>query len=247
MKKPLFIIIIIGLTAYLYASVTSLFYTANTLYEQEKYKEAIDKYEEILKEGYASGSLYYNLGNCYFKLGMLGKTILYYERAKRLMPRDPELIFNYNYVCSLLEDKIETPRKNWIIKKLDFIIYLLSLGRWIGLTAIIWLVFILSAITAVYFTSFRKVFKYIGIISVILLCIGLTNIAILYRETQSPQAIVLSKEIPVRYGPGEGEVEAFILHEGTKASIKKTNGEWTQIKLPDGKSGWLPQGAVEKI
>lgn len=250
MKKLTFIITI-GFALSLYAAapdrITNLFYTGNTLYEQDKYKEAVEKYEEIIKDGYASGPLYYNLGNCCFKLGLLGKTILYYERAKRFIPGDPELRFNLNYVYSLLEDKIEVPRRNWIMRKLNSIIHCLSLGKWIGLTATIWLIFSILAIIAVFSVRFRRAFKYIGIISAILLIIGFANILILYNEYSSAQAIILSKEIPVRYGPGEGEVEAFLLHEGTKVAIKKHQGEWAQIQLPDGKTGWLLQNTVEEI
>lgn len=251
MRKLLFIIIIFGFTASLYAAVpdriTNLFYTGNTLYEQDRYKEAIEKYEEIIKAGYSSGPLYYNLGNCYFKLGQLGKTILYYERAKQFIPKDPELNFNLNYVKSLLEDKIEAPYRNWLQRKLYSMVYFFNLSTWIGFTVIVWSIFIISGIIAVLAIGFRKGFKYIGIISAVLLIIGFSSTLILYSESSSPQAIILSKEIPVRYGPGEGEVEAFLLHEGTKVTIKKHQEEWIQVQLSDGKTGWLPQHAVEKI
>lgn len=252
-KKILILIIftLALLITSLYAAVpdkaTNLFYTGNALYEQGKYEEAVEKYKEIIEEGYAFSSLYYNLGNCYFKLGLLGKTILYYERAKQINPGDPELNFNLNYVHSLLKDKTEVPRKNWIMRKLNSTIHSLSLGKWIGLSALIWLVLSISAIIAVFSARFRKAFKYIGIISLFLLIIGFINIFVLLSESASPQAVVLSKEVPVRYGPGEGEVEAFLLHEGTKVAVKAQKGAWLQMRLPDGKTGWLPQNAVEKI
>lgn len=251
--KTLFITIIITIciATFLYAGtpdkILHLFYSANSLYEEGKYKDAIEKYENIIEEKYTSGPLYYNLGNCYFKLGALGKTILYYERAKRLMPNDPELKFNYKYVRSLLEDKIRSPHKNWLTKKFITITRFLSLSKWIGLTITIWLIFIILAIIAVSCISCRKAFKYIGISTLVVIFICVSIILNLYYKNCSKQAVILAKEVPIRYGPGEALVEAFLLHEGTLAAIKNYQGNWVQIQLVDGKSGWLPKDTLEEI
>ena len=56
------------------------FKTANQFYKEGKYLEAIKAYEEIVDDGgLESGAIYYNLGNSYFRLRNLGKTILNYE------------------------------------------------------------------------------------------------------------------------------------------------------------------------
>jgi tetratricopeptide (TPR) repeat protein len=49
---------------------------ANKLYEQNKFAEARDAYETILRNGYSNGELYYNLGNAYYKSGNIAKAIL---------------------------------------------------------------------------------------------------------------------------------------------------------------------------
>ena len=51
-------------------------------------------YEQVSKNGYESPALYYNLGNCYFKLHNLPAAILSYERARRLAPRDEDIAYN---------------------------------------------------------------------------------------------------------------------------------------------------------
>ena len=44
-------------------------------------------YERIIREGgISNGYLYYNLGNCYLVQGEIGKAILNYRRAERLIP-----------------------------------------------------------------------------------------------------------------------------------------------------------------
>lgn len=227
--------------------LTSIFYSANKLYEQGKYEEAAGEYKKIIDMGYQSGPLYYNLGNCYFKLGFLGKTILYYEKAKRLIPDNPELRFNYNYVQSLLIDKIQTPKNIWFSRYFLKIAKYLSFGRWLGFIIMIWLLLIILLVLNIFISGYKKLFRYIGILLCAIFIISAICAIIQYSTYASPTAIITEKEVPVRYGPGEAEVEAFLLHEGTKTAVIKEKDNWYQIQLPDGKTGWLPKDAIEII
>src|SRR4029077_19623718 len=58
--------------------------------------------------GHESGPVYFNLGNAYFRAGNPGRAILNYERARRLMPRDPDLHANLGFARPGGEDE-ETP------------------------------------------------------------------------------------------------------------------------------------------
>ena len=225
----------------------NLFYSANKLYQEGKYQQAADEYNKILTGGRQSGPLYYNLGNCYFKLGLLGKTILFYEKAKRLIPYDPELEFNYHYVHSLLKDKITAPRSIWLIQKYRAFMQLFSFSQWLVLSIICWLLLIAVLTATVSLPGPKRFLRYAAICLLALLLIAVISAVYRYQTAQKAAAIVLAKEIPVRYGPGEGEVEAFLLHEGCKVTVKKESGNWYQIQLPDGKSGWLPKNMVGKI
>lgn len=94
------------------ADPNKLFYSANSSYEKREYSKAIEEYNKILDLGIDSGPLYYNMGNSYFKSGKLGMAILYYAKARRLMPYDSDLKANLNYARSLVETSAaETPVK----------------------------------------------------------------------------------------------------------------------------------------
>lgn len=227
--------------------LTSAFYSANKLYENGGYEESLKEYSKILDSGYESGTLYYNIGNCYFKLGSIGKTILSYERAKRLIPDDPELKYNYNYVQTLLRDKIESQKKNWFNGKPLNIAESLTLGKWLGFILILWILLICSITINIFLPKFIKIIKYLFIGFSTITIISIICAIIQFNIYSIPTAIILSKETHIRYGPGEAEVEAFVLHEGTKVIIKNAQENWYQIQLPDGKSGWLPKDTVEKI
>jgi tetratricopeptide (TPR) repeat protein len=44
------------------------FEKGNALYKTGKYEQAIDAYGSVLKTNQHSSELYFNLGNCYYKL-----------------------------------------------------------------------------------------------------------------------------------------------------------------------------------
>ena len=72
MKKILFLIFSISTVLYLNAQeADSLLVKANKLYTEGRYQDAIDTYENILKLGYESPELYYNLGNTYYKQNVI--------------------------------------------------------------------------------------------------------------------------------------------------------------------------------
>ena len=71
-----------------------LFKEANELYQQNDIAGAQSTFESILAAGINSSELYYNLANCYYKTGAIPNAILYYEKALKLTPNDPDIAFN---------------------------------------------------------------------------------------------------------------------------------------------------------
>ena len=57
------------------------FLSANDLYKNNKFEEAINVYHKIESQGLESSELYYNLGNSYYKLNKVGPSIYYYEKS----------------------------------------------------------------------------------------------------------------------------------------------------------------------
>lgn len=60
----------------------------------KKLEEAALQYEIILSKGFRHGQIHYNLGNTYYRLGEVGKAILNYRKAERLMPGNAEIKAN---------------------------------------------------------------------------------------------------------------------------------------------------------
>jgi len=61
-------------------------------------------------------------------------------------------------------------------------------------------------------------------------------------------AIVVASSVAVKSTPARNGTDLFILHEGTKVVI--TDGsmkDWKEIRLADGKEGWIESKKIELI
>src|SRR4030067_3096290 len=74
-----------------------LFQKANRFYDSGNFNSAIQSYHQLLDKGIKEATVYYNLGNAYFKARQLGKAILYYRKALKLAPRDKDIKTNLNF------------------------------------------------------------------------------------------------------------------------------------------------------
>ena len=72
----------------------------------EDYLESARSFESILKDGYQSGVVYYNLGNAYYRAGEYGRAILNYRKAKFFRPRDPYLAANLQQAISMAPGRL---------------------------------------------------------------------------------------------------------------------------------------------
>jgi hypothetical protein len=60
------------------------FDSANKLYDQVKYGEAVQVYEKLIESGVRAETVYFNLGNARFKSGQIGLAIAAWREAERL-------------------------------------------------------------------------------------------------------------------------------------------------------------------
>src|ERR1700757_2173564 len=70
------------------------FAKANQQFAQGHFKDAIAGYEGLVRTGQASGNVFYDLGNAYFRTGDFGRAILNYQRALALERHHPEATAN---------------------------------------------------------------------------------------------------------------------------------------------------------
>ncbi|MEL6822500.1 MAG: tetratricopeptide repeat protein [Calditrichota bacterium] len=218
------------------------FEQGNTAYRANDFAKALEWYNKILDTGYTGSALYYNIGNCYFKLEQVGPSILFYEKALRLAPGDEEIRFNLDLANSKVIDRIQQPPKLFIYRWWDSLVDAFSLGQLTWITAILF--FLLIAFYAVKLLLVdqlpESLIRY-GLIA--LLVLTLFSVLLLFSGANhygsERDAIVLVPRVNVLSAPGEQGNEVFVLHEGVKVWRSEQRGDWVRIELPDGKTGWI--------
>ena len=222
----------------------------DSAYMKNDYASAIQIYEALLNRGEAA-DIYYNLGNSYYKAGDIAKAILNYERALLLQPGNGDIRANLEIARSKTVDKVEPVPEIFFVSWTKSLINSMSVDSW----AVCGVVCFILLIVSLYLFIFYKqiVLKKAGFISGIVF-LAVTILANVFANQQKDElanrnsAIVINPSVTVRSTPSESGTSLFILHEGHKVGVKDGSmKDWKEIRLEDGKVGWVPASAIEII
>lgn len=200
-------------------------------YEQGKYPEASEKFQASLKQT-RSGEIFYDLGNSSFRSQKLGDAIFYYRSALEWLPRDADLKFNLSYARKKWdESKDPKVAGEWVWDYFPF-----SRTEALGVLGI--LTVIAFAIATTELLTNLKGLRWCrrGVLAVWLLW-GLGTILLVTSTGRF--GVVGVPEAKVYSGFGQNNALLFSLSEGTAFTVGEEQGDWVQIRLPDGKKGWL--------
>lgn len=223
---------------------------ADSAYTRGEYQQAIKDYEALLKQG-ASAALYYNLGNAYYRSENITRAVLNYERALLLSPGDRDIRFNLQIAQAKTIDKIVPESEMFFFTWYRSLVNLMSVDGW-ARTALVSLTLVIILLLVYLFSNLiwlRKIGFFGGI--VLLVLFALSNI-FAWQQKQNllfrKGAIVITPSVTVKSTPASNGTDLFILHEGTKVTI--TDGsmkDWKEIRIADGKEGWIEGKQLEEI
>lgn len=225
-------------------SAEEIFFEAGKAYKKGRFRKAIEKYNLLIKSGYINGHIYYNLGNAWFRLNRIGRAILNYERAKILIPRDPDLKFNLSYAQKKTIDEI--PHNRDILHTIFFWLDSLNLHEVFYTFAIINILFWGMLVAYLFFK--KDWIYYILITFLILWLISGSSCALKWYWIQTDnRAVILAKEESVLAGPHEGDTILFKLHEGAIVHYERSEDGWTLIHISIQKRGWIKNSDLGRI
>jgi len=215
------------------------------LERKENFNLALQEYIKLENEyhpAFGNGKLYYNIANTYFQLGDYPWSILYYNRALALMPRNEDIPHNLEIALSKLN--LSEPESNKTFRNLFFFHYMLSLPErleifffsgvallllisafiwnkkaWlkycIALIGTFWFIILLSLVYTRYFEPVKGV---------------MVQASDLYRDAGKQYAKVIPKPISA----------------GMKVKVldTKDRGRWLKVVTPDGQLGYVPLEAI---
>ncbi|MGB2958204.1 MAG: tetratricopeptide repeat protein [Bacteroidota bacterium] len=231
-------------------SPDQVFQQGNQMYQLGRLEEARGAYESIIATGYGSGELFYNLGNTYYRSGEIALAILSYERALRYMPQDDDVRHNLQLANLLITDRIEPTPQLFFLEFWDDLKNAISIQGTTWLAYLAYLLVIASLTLLLLARTYLA--KKIGMISVVVSLFLFASLLILFAAkladfTEESEAIVMEPVVTVKNSPDAGSSDAFVLHNGVKLEIVDAVNEWIEIRLADGKVGWIELSAVERI
>jgi len=242
---------------YLFLLISQVFFAqnsfekGNTLYKNGEYQQAIDVYENIIKEDkQQSAELYFNLGNSYYKLNKVAPSIYNYEKALVLKPNDPETLNNLKFAKKLTIDEIKEVPKVGFAKLIQNFTGIFNYNTWAKISVAIAFVFLLCFIG--YYFSQLTLSKRIYFIGMFILLVALfLSVAAGMSEKNhfdnDRPAIVFAEISEVRSEPQKAGSPIFLLHEGAKVYVKETLLNWKKIELTDGTEGWINSSTIKEV
>ncbi|MEW6062019.1 MAG: tetratricopeptide repeat protein [Bacteroidota bacterium] len=252
-RIPLFALFVLVSSSLVFSqteALTTVFEEANALYLEQKYTEAISKYELIIRNGYESGELYFNLGNAYYKSGKIQYAILNYERAAKFIPNDDDLQFNLRLANAHLIDKVEAIPELFIYEWANAVLTLFPLRTMVILMYVLFLLTLISFSIFLFAKTYeqKRYSLMAGIVFACLLIIGIANFTIQsYRESNTEYAIIMSDVANIKSAPDKSGNDLFVIHRGLKVQVLDEVNMWKKIRLADGKVGWIRKQEIEII
>ena len=223
---------------------------ADSAYTKENYEEALQKYA-LIADSVRDARLFYNLGCCYYRLDDMARSVLWFERAYLLNPGDHDIRFNLDMARSKTIDRITPRHEMFFVALYRQIVNLMSLQQWAVVCIVIFMLVLLS-LGLFFFSkhySLRKAGFYLSILFIILTVFG--NVCAFQQKSflrNRRSGIIMSPAVTVKSTPSENGNDLFVLHEGTKVYINDNEmKDWCEIKIADGKVGWIQRKEMELI
>ena len=238
-KKLLFLVLSISLGNVLLQAAD--LQQAEENYRQGHFATALGQYEQLLQLYPNDPNLYYNIGNCYFKMGSKGLATANYYRAFKLDPRDADIRHNLSLSLQTSGERFVPSGMPEVLHKAFF---WLTQSELQGLLYIaFWLVCTFVAIWL-----FKRRFGRFTLLLLIVFA-GLTG-WYLWRQPldNATLAVVAVPVAELRSGPGENFPASANIAQGHLLILEDSKDHWQQVVVKSqGIKGWMQNNSLEKI
>jgi len=250
MKRASLILLFAMLFGVISAATDSLFIKGNQLYQQGRYELALEQYRMILESGLESADLYYNMGNAAYRSNSIGYAILYFEKALKLDPSHEDASNNLEFASRYRVDTFEEVPELFIRTWMRAFLMRFSERTWSLVSLLLFALITLSVL--VYIFARPLLLKKVGFFTALIgIAIFISTFAAAIARHKSivhpDAAIILAPSVVVRSSPSDTGTELFILHEGTRIKVNEGVTGWQNIRVIDGREGWISSSDFESI
>ncbi|MCF8464270.1 MAG: tetratricopeptide repeat protein [Flavobacteriales bacterium] len=223
---------------------------ADQAFIDERYADAAKLYEEILAQEYVCAEIHYNLGNTYFKAGQIAPSVLHYERALKLAPKDEDIQLNLKLANMSVKDRVEEMPQLFFVTWWKAVLNTFSTDGW-AWSAVVALVLALGGFLLFRFSSeegMKRLTFYTGFVALIWFGFSIYAAQNNYnRAVHDNRAVVFAATVTAKSAPDQKGKDLFVIHEGLVVSTSDELNGWIRIKLSNGNVGWIPGNSVQPI
>jgi tetratricopeptide (TPR) repeat protein len=236
----LLLLLVIGNAPTFASSAEESFQAANRLYEQGRYAEAAEAYQQMADSGPANATLWFNLGNARYQAGELGRAIAAFSRAQRLAPGDSEILNNLRMARLKAGHKPD--------ESLASLLGRIPPNVWAVLTGLAFsLWFALRAWTE-WKPERKPAFRNARwVLAFATLGLGTATVLVAHDQLWTRRVIVVQPEAVIRRGPLADSQSKSTPTDGTELTVTGRKDEWLQVQAEDGLTGWILERQTEPL
>jgi tetratricopeptide (TPR) repeat protein len=244
-----FILILLGIWLSIECSVTKageqatqLFSHAVEAYASADYQKALGLFKQLEQQQLATKEVYFNLGNCYYKLDSIGRAIQYYEKARKHGMSGKDIEHNLLLAGTKTIDKIEPEPIFFFGRMWNSFVNVGGTNFHLTIALVLWILVLVLISLAIYVgsSSMRGFLIVSGLVLTLFTLIFIASGYSRYRHNNVLQSAVVVSNLSAVYSePSERSTQLFMLHEGSVFDILDEEKGFLKIKLKNGKTGWL--------
>jgi tetratricopeptide (TPR) repeat protein len=228
----------------------ALFLNAQSAYKSQDYSKAISAYQQILANEVTAPEVFYNLGNCYFKIDSIGKAIQYYEKARKLISDDEDLMHNLKMAHNRTVDKIEPMPEFVVTSTWKNIVNFKTADTWANY-ALLNFAFVFISLMLFQLAKQPSLKKTFFGLSLLLMLVTTMFYMLAKSRTNADnsinQGVVIIGSAAIKSAPQSASTDLFVIHEGTVFKILENQNDWLKIRLDNGNLGWIEKKAIGEI
>jgi len=246
MNRFILIILLAVLSLPASASTEQLWQRGNEFYRQKQYDSAVACFNRVQEEIPENAAVYYNLGNAYYRLNNIGMAVLNYQRALNIDPdykaASDNLLLAESRISNYIQEVPDLFFVQWwhtltsgananLLGIVSLCLFLLLLGlillRWLKNPAWFRPQFV-GGLIALWAVSLLLAFVSAG------------------NAGMKDHAVVMENDAPMVNAPQQTKVQSYI-PEGSTVQILDQKAGYTEVRLADGRRGWMKQEYLAEI
>lgn len=223
------------------------FSQANAAYNSAAYDSALMLYNRVVDAGLESSTLYFNMGDVYYKMREYPMAIYCFEKSLKLDPSNEDARVNLEIANAAIVDKIEPVPQSFIARGWNNLKVCFSGNQWATISIVAFALLLLGVFLFLRASKMgiRKLGFFAGLLMLVVFAFSVIFSAQLKRESlKQDQAIIMTPTVTVKSSPNDASVDLFVLHEGSKVAIIEEADGWNKIKIANGSVGWLPEQSM---